>query len=145
MTTQETAIKYGVPMPETCIKLGWEIPTNFVLLGWETPTNFFWIERHKQFMVFTNKELEILRDCFSDWATNTYKIICPAPQVHEILSSLPKEIPQEQGYRNEITMTFCFDKWFVGYSCEEEIEHENLVEALALLYLHLKQNNFLTH
>jgi hypothetical protein len=126
MTTQETATQKGVPMPETCKELDWKTETLFY---WHTYDNI-------DYWKITFGEPQIY-DVYGK------SKVVPAPQIHEILEVLPKEIPQEHAFRNEITMTFCFDKWFVGYSCEEEIEHENLVEALALLYLQIKERNLL--
>ncbi len=126
MTTQETATQKGVPTTETC-----------QLLDWQTETNFYW---------HTYDSWDYWKITFGEpiiYGVYGKPKVIPAPQAHELLSVLPKEIPQEQGYRNEITMTFCFNKWFVGYSCEEEIEHESLVEALALLYLQIKERNLL--
>lgn len=133
MTTQEISTQKGVPMPEIC-----------QLLDWQTPTNFVWYKDKLHLVVMLSETSFTMADyktgtrngyLFSIEGQSTYHF---APQIHEILAVLPKEIPQEQGYRNEITMSFCFNKWFVGYSSEKEIEHENLLEALALLYLHLK-------
>ncbi len=139
MTTQETAQKFGVPTPETC-----------QLLDWQTPTNFVWYKDKLHLVVMLSEISFTMVDyktgtrngyLFSIERQSTYHF---APQIHEILEVLPKEIPQEHAFRNEMTMTFCFNKWFVGYSCEEEIEHESLVEALALLYLQIKERNLLT-
>jgi hypothetical protein len=81
MTTQETAKRYGVPMPETCrdLRLG-------------IMTAFYWVEIEKDVFVLKTKAIDGF-DSFSHvQPMNEAVRTIYAPQMHEIAPFVPKNL-----------------------------------------------------
>ena len=145
MNTQETAIKYGVPMPETCKELNWQIQTLFA-----------WIKKEGEWILIN----------YNDWCDFGYPIYICAPQMHEIAPLLPfdKDIQPLQGYykwrfsinRNwfkkeknaDIELSYSaqkIDKTFVNQDKNITIKSVNnhYAQAYAEMYLKLKKENLI--
>jgi hypothetical protein len=83
--------------------------------------------------------IPITDDEWDEWEMITFDDVFigySAPQIHEFLEALPKQI---NGCK--ITMYFR-KKWYAGYDKENCQSAETLVNALALLYLELRKKGF---
>jgi hypothetical protein len=130
MTSNETAILYGVPTPETA-----------EILDWENPTIWIWVKRT------TESEWElILFDKHESW----FDKILYAPQMHEIARELPQTLPCTYGYdvaTAEITLhrfdEICYTVngeyiyWEALY--DNPIEYGDSEAAINFNYLHLAE------
>jgi hypothetical protein len=125
MTTQQTALNYGVPMPETCQEL-----------DWKGITHYYWYKNyHNEYCCITNESEDKydLAELFN---------FIPAPNIQELFEVLPNSI--YQGFFeliiDKLLELVYYDKEFMYV----EIQNNNLADALAKLYILLRENDLLT-
>lgn len=129
MNTQESAIKYGVPMPETCKQL-----------NWQRQALFAWIKKESEWILIN----------YSDWKYFDYPTYISAPQMHEIAPLLPTTLGTQSGNRILTTknnsLAYSFDT--APYNVDLIVGRINIInnhyaEAYAQLFLKLKKENLI--
>jgi len=147
MTTQEIAIKYGVPMPETCKELDWKQET---IMRWAvcqyTGRVLIYARRLNTFGSVVYFGLD------GEFAHNYYYFVF-APQMHEIAPLLPSKLilPTEYGNApHELRIsTWNLSQFLIGYCSQGTtrmccISHPNhYAESYAQMYIKLKSENLL--
>lgn len=147
----QIAINYGVATYETSQNL-----------QWAKPTNFYWCKSYYGSMVVrTLREVDFLCE---KYGKNYIKIVCEAPQMHEIAQRLPYFFELD----NNIFLDLCYDKTYICYIKVEiymkddklvvnpifdennshiiyssTIRNHHYAEAYASLYLKLKEAGLL--
>lgn len=128
MTTQETANFLGFPMPDT-----------YKELDWQTATKFYWV-KHPDWQEWKIKFFKKIKETLLEFK-GEYEVI-PAPQDEflKVFTSLAKE----KGTHFTLEFNRISEKWFLKYDLFFECEADTSIDALATLYLHLKQENLLS-
>jgi hypothetical protein len=99
----------------------------------------------------------LIENNMENYTEHAQQYLYPAPLATELLEELPRKLElRKEGFHAEFcldmgTETSQFIKWFVGYVDEEqysssqvpEIFDDSMTNALAKLWIYLKENNLL--